>query len=108
MRISLVVLVVTALEVALLSCTSPELSTDKGSTASIGYGAPSQIERAPLPPLEGFEPAPTGSSSEGDTQTLKQRGWQASKSWSAVRGDGCISVESDAEDPSRPGPIKRC
>jgi hypothetical protein len=100
MRISLIVLVVTALEVALLSCTSPELSTEKGSTASIGFGAPSQIERAPLPPLEGFEP--------GDTQTLKQRGWQASKSWSAVRGDGCISVESDAEDPSRPGPIKRC
>jgi hypothetical protein len=107
-RTSLIVMVVTALGVALLACTSPELSAEKGSTASIGYGARSQIERAPLPPLEGFAPAPTGFSSQGDTQTLEQRGWQASKSWSAVKGDGCISVESDAEDPSRPGPIKRC
>jgi hypothetical protein len=78
------------------------------SNAPTSYEPRAQIDRAPLPPPEAHASPSTFPNERVGSPTPEQLGWQASPRWSAVKGDGCIEVEPDPQDPLKPGEIKRC
>src|SRR6185437_2372621 len=108
MRRVLVRMVVAALGIALLSCGARE-SRGVQSSAPLPMGSePSApIARSSLSPPMGYtDPSPLNSSprplvpcanvpdDEAESQTFRG-GWSASPQWAAVKGNGCIEVQSE-------------
>jgi hypothetical protein len=102
MRKVLVVTSTTVVGIALLSCTAPQPPAVHSPTATPMVNehlAP--VVRAPLSPLVGYASPPplapyANSPNEGaEPQTAAH--WRASPRWNAVKGEGCIVVEQDAQ-----------
>jgi hypothetical protein len=101
MRKALTVVAMLAAGAALPSCTTDQAS----ETASAPAFERSHIDRAPLPPPQGYAPdttsaVPSGSYTDfsnenGTPETGRQLTWRASPRWSAVKGNDCVSVEQN-------------
>jgi len=100
------VLIVTAMLAA--SAALPSCMTDQASeTASAPtFERPAQIDRAPLPPPEGYAADATSAApvvrydytnENLPPETEGRVVWQSSPRWSAVQGNGCVSVDQDAQ-----------
>ena len=107
-----VVMAVTAIGMALLSCSAPQLSTVRSPTSSPMADEPSApVIRAPLSPLAGYAPQPpltnsqtslvpygNSPSDDAEPQTAALGAWRASPRWAAVTGEGCIVVEQGSQN----------
>jgi hypothetical protein len=86
----------------------PSCTTDQTSdTASAPvFERSAHIDRAPLPPPQGYAPdttsaVPSGnyagpSNGTGAPDVGERLNWQASPRWNAVKGNDCVSVEQNA------------
>jgi hypothetical protein len=102
MRKALTVVAMLAAGAALPSCTTDHASETASAPA---YERLAHIDRAPLPPPQGYAPdttsaVPSGSYTDfsianGTTETGRLT-WRASPRWSAVKGNDCVSVEQNA------------
>jgi hypothetical protein len=87
MRKVLVVTAITAVGMALLSCSEPP-AVSSPTTNRLVYEPSARIARTPLPPPEHDEASEPKATAEG---------WLASPRWAAVKGQDCIVVEQDAQ-----------
>jgi hypothetical protein len=103
MRKAFILAAILAASAALPSCTTDQTSETASAPA---FERPAQIDRAPLPPPQGYAPDATSaapfarydfSNESAAPETEGGVVWQPSPRWSAVKGDGCVSVEQDAQ-----------
>jgi hypothetical protein len=104
----LAVTAITAVGMALISCSEPPTAYAP-TTSRMVYEPPAQIERAPLPPPLGYAsttsktPAPLALSAkppddDGSEPKATTAGeWRSSPRWAAVKGQDCIVIEQDAQ-----------
>jgi hypothetical protein len=88
---------------ALPSCTTDQTSDTVSAPV---FESSAHIDRAPLPPPEGYAPDTTsavpsgkyaGPSNETGAPDIGERlTWHASPRWNAVKGNDCVSVEQNA------------
>jgi hypothetical protein len=85
-----------ALSVVAMLAALPSCTTDHApETASApAYERSAHIDRAPLPPPQGY--APDTTSAVPGPETGGRLTWRASPRWSAVKGNDCVSVEQNA------------
>jgi hypothetical protein len=100
-RRALSVVAMLAAGAALPSCTTDH-APETASTPA--YERSAHIDRAPLPPPQGYAPDTTSAVpsgrytdfSNGGPETGGRLTWRASPRWSAVKGNDCVSVEQNA------------
>jgi hypothetical protein len=110
MRKVVIVTATMAVGIALLSCTAPQPSAVSPATTPMANESSAPVIRTPLSPPVGYasmalppnSPTPlspyANSPDEGaDAQTGAEGVWRASPRWAAVKGDGCIVVDQDAQ-----------
>lgn len=108
MRKVLVVTAITAVGMALPSCSGPpSAAVDSPTTSRTVYEPSGRVARAPLSPPVGYaspqrnSPTPLasyGSPNEGAEPKAAAPGeWRASPRWATVKGKSCIVVEQDAQ-----------
>ena len=108
MRKVLVVTAITAVGMALPSCSGPPSATvDSPTTSQMVYEPSGRVARAPLSPPVGYaspqrnSPTPFASydsPNEGAEPKAPAPGeWRASPRWATVKGKSCIVVEQDAQ-----------
>lgn len=103
MRKALTVVAMLAAGAALPSCTTDQASETASAPV---FERSAHIDRAPLPPPQGYAPdttsaVPSGrytdfSNENGTPETGGRLTWRASPRWSAVKGNDCVSVEQNA------------
>ena len=103
-RKALTVVAMLAAGAALPSCTTDQASEAASAPA---YERSAHIDRAPLPPPQGYAPSPDTTSAvpsgrytdfsneSGAPETGGRLTWLSPR-WSAVKGDDCVSVEQNA------------
>jgi hypothetical protein len=102
-RKALTVVAMLAAGGALPSCTTDQASETASAPA---FERSAHIDRAPLPPPQGYAPdttsaVPSGrytdfSRESGTAETGGRPTWRPSPRWSAVKGNDCVSVEQNA------------
>lgn len=91
---------------ALASCSASQPSDVNPTSGSTLYESSTPIVRAPLSDPLGYVSStetpslPYASSDAADPQAVSLGSWQASPRWAAVKGDGCIEVDQEADKPA--------
>jgi hypothetical protein len=97
-----------AVGMGLISCSEPP-AVSSAATSRMFYEPPTRIERSPLPPPPGYASATTktptplalSGHSPDDDQSEPNAAiageWRSSPRWAAVKGQGCIVVQQDAQ-----------